>query len=182
MPNKTSLTTLSCLRGFLLRNFSCVSLQPRGLQPSRFLCPWDSLGKNTGGVTWDHLQEIFSTQGWNCVSCSSCIAGRFFTTEPPGKLLHTGWERYKNSQKERRELRWSLGQTQCSRGQAGAWNPFALFLTRQKWCLPAQPEPSVVLMGIQQTVALQIKVPLLADSDLGHSPTTSTPHPHCPRQ
>ena len=112
----------------------------------------------------------------------STLAGGFFTTEPPGKLLHTGWERYKNSQKERRELRWSLGQTQCSRGQAGAWNPFALFLTRQKWCLPAQPEPSVVLMGIQQTVALQIKVPLLADSDLGHSPTTSTPHPHCPRQ
>ena len=24
------------------------SLQPCGLQPSRFLCPWDSPGKNTG--------------------------------------------------------------------------------------------------------------------------------------
>ena len=149
---------------------------------ARLLCPWDYPGKNIGVGSHSLLQGIFPTQGSNPRPHSSCIAGRFFTTEPPGKLLHTGWERYKNSQKERRELRWSLGQTQCSRGQAGAWNPFALFLTRQKWCLPAQPEPSVVLMGIQQTVALQIKVPLLADSDLGHSPTTSTPHPHCPRQ
>ena len=149
---------------------------------ARLLCPWDYPGKNIGVGSHSLLQGIFPTQGSNPRPHGSCIAGRFFTTEPPGKLLHTGWERYKNSQKERRELRWSLGQTQCSRGQAGAWNPFALFLTRQKWCLPAQPEPSVVLMGIQQTVALQIKVPLLADSDLGHSPTTSTPHPHCPRQ
>ena len=112
----------------------------------------------------------------------SCITGRFFTTEPPGKLPCIGWERSKNSHKEGRELRWSLGQIQCRRGQAGAWDPFALFLTRQKWYLPAHPEPSVVLVGIQQTVALQIKVPLLDDSDLGHSPTASTPHPHCPRQ
>ena len=27
---------------------SCPTLQPYGLHPSRLLCPWDSLGKNTG--------------------------------------------------------------------------------------------------------------------------------------
>ena len=27
---------------------SCPTLQPRGLQPARLLCPWDSPGKNTG--------------------------------------------------------------------------------------------------------------------------------------
>ena len=26
----------------------CPSLQPHGLQPTRLLCPWDSLGKSTG--------------------------------------------------------------------------------------------------------------------------------------
>ena len=25
------------------------------------------------------------TQGWTCVSCISCVAGGFFTAEPPGK-------------------------------------------------------------------------------------------------
>ena len=28
---------------------------------------------------------------WTHVSCTSCIAGRFFTTEPPGKLLNLVW-------------------------------------------------------------------------------------------
>ena len=29
---------------------SCLTLQPRGLQPARLLCPWDFSGKNTGVV------------------------------------------------------------------------------------------------------------------------------------
>ena len=41
------------------------SLQPRGLQPTRLLCPWDSLGKNTGVGCHFFLQEIFPTQGLN---------------------------------------------------------------------------------------------------------------------
>ena len=42
-----------------------VSLQPHGLQPTRLLCPWDSLGKNTGVGCHSLLQGIFLTQGLN---------------------------------------------------------------------------------------------------------------------
>ena len=47
-----------------------------GLQPARLLCPWDSVGNNTGVGCHFFLQGIFLT---------SCLAGRFFTIEPPGK-------------------------------------------------------------------------------------------------
>ena len=46
------------------------------MYPARFLCPWDSPGKNTG-VDYHFLpQGNFPTQGSNLVSC---IAVRFFT-------------------------------------------------------------------------------------------------------
>ena len=41
------------------------SVQPRGLQPSRLLCPWDSPGKNTGAGCHFLFQGIFPTQGSN---------------------------------------------------------------------------------------------------------------------
>ena len=41
------------------------SLRPRGLQPTRLLCPWDSPGKNTGVGGHFLLQGIFPTQGSN---------------------------------------------------------------------------------------------------------------------
>ena len=41
------------------------SLQPHRLQPTRLLCPWDFLGKNTGAGCHFLLQEIFLTQGSN---------------------------------------------------------------------------------------------------------------------
>ena len=34
------------------------SLQPHGLYPTRFLCPWNSLGKNTGAGNYSLLQGI----------------------------------------------------------------------------------------------------------------------------
>ena len=40
-------------------------LKHYGLQPARFLCPWDSLGKNTRVGCYFLLQGIFSTQGSN---------------------------------------------------------------------------------------------------------------------
>ena len=40
------------------------SLQPQGLQPSRLLCPWDSLGKNTG-VAIPFSSQSVPTQGQN---------------------------------------------------------------------------------------------------------------------
>ena len=41
------------------------SLQPHGLYPIRLLCPWDSLGKNSGVGCYFLLQGIFLTQGSN---------------------------------------------------------------------------------------------------------------------
>ena len=40
-------------------------LQPHGLQPTRLLCPRNSLGKNSGAGCHFLLQGIFSTQGSN---------------------------------------------------------------------------------------------------------------------
>ena len=51
----------------------CPTLRPPGLQPTRLLCPWDSLGKNTGVGCHFFLQRIFLTQESNprlCVSCT----------------------------------------------------------------------------------------------------------------
>ena len=44
---------------------SCLTLRPRGLQPTRLLCLWGFLGKNTGVGCHFLLQGIFSTQGSN---------------------------------------------------------------------------------------------------------------------
>ena len=48
-------------------NRSVVSncLQPHGLQPARFPCPWHFPGKNTRVACHFLLQEIFPTQGSN---------------------------------------------------------------------------------------------------------------------
>ena len=68
-----------------VQSLSCDSLQPQGPKPARFLCPWD--------FPWTRILE------WVAISFSkrssplrdqtsiSCIAGRFFTTEPPGKPI-----------------------------------------------------------------------------------------------
>ena len=46
-------------------NYSVISnsLQPCGLQPTRFLCPWDFPGRNTTVGYHFLLQGIFPTQG-----------------------------------------------------------------------------------------------------------------------
>ena len=41
------------------------SLRPHGLQPTRFLCPWDSPVKNSGVGSHSLLWGIFPTQGLN---------------------------------------------------------------------------------------------------------------------
>ena len=41
------------------------SLRPHGLQPAWLLCPWNSLGKNTGVGSQSLLQGIFSSKGSN---------------------------------------------------------------------------------------------------------------------
>ena len=61
------------------------SLQPHKLWPTRLLCPWDSPGKCTGVGYHFLLQGSFQPGDLTHVSCISCIANVFFTTEPPGK-------------------------------------------------------------------------------------------------
>ena len=62
---------------------SCRTLcQPRGLQPTRLLCPWGFPGKITGVGYSFFLQGIFLTQGSNLHLRVSCTAGGFFTTAP----------------------------------------------------------------------------------------------------
>ena len=57
------------------------SLRPRGLQPTRLLCPWDSPGKNTGVGCHSLLQGILQTQGSN----QGLLHFRQILSEPPGK-------------------------------------------------------------------------------------------------
>ena len=54
-------------RVYAVLSHSVVSnpLQPRGLQPTRLLCPWDSPGKNAGVGCHFLLQGTFLTQGSN---------------------------------------------------------------------------------------------------------------------
>ena len=64
------------------------SLQPHGLYSTRLLYPWNFPSKNTGmGCHFLH-QGIFPTQGLNPHLHVFWMTGRFFTTEPLGKLLH----------------------------------------------------------------------------------------------
>ena len=43
----------------------CQTLWPKEPQPTRFLCPWDSPGKNTGAGCHSLLRGVFLTQGSN---------------------------------------------------------------------------------------------------------------------
>ena len=59
------------------------SLQPSRLYPIILLCPWDSPGKHIGIGCCSRGSSRPRDQ--TCVSCVFCIAGRFFSTEPPRK-------------------------------------------------------------------------------------------------
>ena len=60
------------------------SLQPYGLQPTRLLCPLNSLGKNTRVGSHSLLQGIFPTQRQNpgLLHCRQIA----LPSEPPGKV------------------------------------------------------------------------------------------------
>ena len=49
------------------------SLQPYALQPTRLLCPWDLLGKNSRLGCHFFLQGIFPAEESNLCLCVSCI-------------------------------------------------------------------------------------------------------------
>ena len=67
----------------LVTKLCLTLLWPQGLQPTRLLCPWDFPGKNIG-MDCHFLRQRILIQVLNHVSC---IAGRFFTAEPPGKPI-----------------------------------------------------------------------------------------------
>ena len=65
---------------------SCPTLLwPHGLQPARFLCPWDFPGKNTGVDC--HLSSPGYLPDPEIKPMAPALAGRFFTTEQPGKPI-----------------------------------------------------------------------------------------------
>ena len=47
----------------------CPTLRPQGLQPTRLLRPWDSLGRNPGVGCWALLQGTFPTWDRTPISC-----------------------------------------------------------------------------------------------------------------
>ena len=61
-PRKSTTTSCCCC---LVTSVVSNSVQPYGLQPARLLCPWDSLGKNTGVDCHALLQGTFPTQELN---------------------------------------------------------------------------------------------------------------------
>ena len=66
------------------------SLQSHGLQPVRLLSSWDFLGKNTG-VGCHFLLQGMDLPHPEVEAVYPALAGRIFTTEPPGKPhLHYG--------------------------------------------------------------------------------------------
>ena len=62
----------------------CCCLVPQSCL-TRLLCPWGFPGKNTGARCPFLLQGPSQPRDWTRVSC---IAGGFFTTEPPEKSLY----------------------------------------------------------------------------------------------
>ena len=62
---------------------------PHGLQPARFLCPWNFPGKNTGMGCHFLLQGNLLNWGTELTSLESpTFAGGFLTTAPYRKPLH----------------------------------------------------------------------------------------------
>ena len=68
-PNDTVTSCIFTLNHLLNESVShsvvSDSMRPYGVWPARFLCPWNSPGKNTGVGCHVLLQGIFQTQGLN---------------------------------------------------------------------------------------------------------------------
>ena len=84
------------------------SVQPHRQQPNRLLCPWDSLGKDTGVGCHALLPGIEPAS-----LTSPALAGGFFTTS-------TTWEALGL---KRRGLKFSGGNRQCSGRTPGGAAP-----------------------------------------------------------
>ena len=67
----------------LVTSVTSASLQPHGLWPSRLLCPWDSLD----WVAYPSPGYLLDPEIEPTSPVSPALAGRFYTTAPPGKPL-----------------------------------------------------------------------------------------------
>ena len=61
------------------------SLQPHGLQPTKFFCPWDSPGQILQWLPFPSPGDLPGPGIKPTSPVSPALVGRFFTTEPPGK-------------------------------------------------------------------------------------------------
>ena len=67
------------------------SVMSNSAAPARLLCPWDSLGKNTGGLSFPAPRDLLDPRIESSPPASPVLVGRFFTTEPPGKpIIYNG--------------------------------------------------------------------------------------------
>ena len=109
------------------------SLQSHGLQPARLFCPWDFPGKNTG-VGCHPFPGDLPDPGIK--PTSPALAGRFFTTAPPGKHVTASLFGVVNVMyvymHEEKDLR-------CKQFLPLGRFLFPLFLKSSLYCLTSQP-------------------------------------------
>ena len=80
------ITMSVCVCVCLLSCFSGESLPTHRLKPTKLLCPWESLGKNTGVGCHALLQGFFPTQGLNpCLFHLLHLQVSSLPLGPPGK-------------------------------------------------------------------------------------------------
>ena len=65
----------------------CCSLRSQGLQPTRLLCPWNFLGKNTGVVAMSYSRDLPEPGIKSKSLAFPALAGIIFTIVPPGKPI-----------------------------------------------------------------------------------------------
>ena len=66
-------------------SFLSDSLQPHGLEPSRFLCPWNFPGKSIGGLPFPSPGDLPNPGIEPKSLAPPALAGDTFITAPPGK-------------------------------------------------------------------------------------------------
>ena len=82
-----------CLAQRIMLIISCSvtsdSLWSHRLEPTRFLCPWDSPGKNIGVCSHSLLQGIFLTQGSNpgLLHCRVFLYPLSHEESPAGRIV-----------------------------------------------------------------------------------------------
>ena len=93
VTSRNSIYYLGCVRACVLSPFSCVSLWPRGLKPTRLLCPW-------GFPRQEHWSRLpcpspgdLSDPGIEPTSLTSpSLAGGFFTASTTREAQCLGWQ------------------------------------------------------------------------------------------